>query len=329
MKHPIDPKIDCVFKAILGAEDNINLLIHFLNAILREELDSPIVAVEILNPYNEKETSQEKLSIVDVKARDQEGRIFQIEIQITIYPSLPDRIAYTWASVYSKQLKRGKNYAALKPVYSIWIVDGHVNDQKGYRHRYRLRDDSGKELTQAGGIWLFELPKFKVHEVKTEVERWLRLFKEGEKLDESHLPHWMQTPEMEQVIRTMSEFSEQEHRYENYRVRQDYQREQSTIQTDLQQALREISKEKKAKEAALKAKEAEKAAKEAERREKKAALQREKAAMQREAAALREKEAAMQREEAALKEKEAALQREQEQQAEIERLKAALLEQKK
>ena len=32
MLHPIDPKIDCVFKALLGAEDNRPLLIHFLNA---------------------------------------------------------------------------------------------------------------------------------------------------------------------------------------------------------------------------------------------------------------------------------------------------------
>ena len=38
MRHPIDPKIDCVFKALLGAEDNRVLLIHFLNALLGREL---------------------------------------------------------------------------------------------------------------------------------------------------------------------------------------------------------------------------------------------------------------------------------------------------
>ncbi|MDP4028260.1 MAG: PD-(D/E)XK nuclease family transposase [Gallionella sp.] len=32
MLHAIDPKIDCVFKALLGNEENRNLLIHFLNA---------------------------------------------------------------------------------------------------------------------------------------------------------------------------------------------------------------------------------------------------------------------------------------------------------
>jgi hypothetical protein len=41
MKHPIDPKIDCVFKALLGSEDNRNLLVHFLNAILGSDLPVP------------------------------------------------------------------------------------------------------------------------------------------------------------------------------------------------------------------------------------------------------------------------------------------------
>ena len=66
MKHPIDPKIDCVFKAILGAENNRNLLLHFLNAILDSDLTAPIDQVEILNPYNDKEFLNNKLSIVDV-----------------------------------------------------------------------------------------------------------------------------------------------------------------------------------------------------------------------------------------------------------------------
>jgi predicted transposase/invertase (TIGR01784 family) len=70
MKHSIDPKIDCVFKSILGNESNRNLLLHFLNAVLASELKSQITYIEILNPYNEKEHLDDKLSIVDVKAKD-------------------------------------------------------------------------------------------------------------------------------------------------------------------------------------------------------------------------------------------------------------------
>ena len=50
MKHNIDPKVDCVFKSILGNESNRNLLVHFLNAVLGSELVLPITGVEILNP---------------------------------------------------------------------------------------------------------------------------------------------------------------------------------------------------------------------------------------------------------------------------------------
>ena len=84
MDHPIDPKTDCVFKALLGAEDNRDLLIHFLNAILGRDLPSPVTQVDILNPYNEREFVTDKLSIVDVKARDDHARLYQAEIQLAV-----------------------------------------------------------------------------------------------------------------------------------------------------------------------------------------------------------------------------------------------------
>ncbi|NCC41858.1 MAG: hypothetical protein EOM21_21090, partial [Gammaproteobacteria bacterium] len=38
MQRSINPKVDCVFKALLGAEENRALLIDFLNAMLTETL---------------------------------------------------------------------------------------------------------------------------------------------------------------------------------------------------------------------------------------------------------------------------------------------------
>jgi hypothetical protein len=37
MKTGINPKVDCVFKAIFGAEENKDVLIHLLNAVLTPE----------------------------------------------------------------------------------------------------------------------------------------------------------------------------------------------------------------------------------------------------------------------------------------------------
>ncbi|NCC23547.1 MAG: hypothetical protein EOM26_14055, partial [Alphaproteobacteria bacterium] len=86
MHRPIDPKIDCVFKTLFGSEDRRDLLIHLLNALLAEDLEAPVAEVDILNPFNERETLDDKLTIVDVKARDTARRIFQVEIQLLVFP---------------------------------------------------------------------------------------------------------------------------------------------------------------------------------------------------------------------------------------------------
>jgi predicted transposase/invertase (TIGR01784 family) len=62
--------------------------------------------VDILNPYNDKEFLTDKLSIVDVKAKDSAGNLYQVEIQLSHYKHLPARIVYNWADIYSQQLSK-------------------------------------------------------------------------------------------------------------------------------------------------------------------------------------------------------------------------------
>ena len=252
----------------------------------------------------------EKLSIVDIKARDQAFRLYQIEIQLRNYRNIPARMAYTWADIYSKQLKEGDNYLELKPTYSIWLLGEKVKNDDKYLHIIKMRDQTGEVLLENGGIWLLELPKFNESTVKTELERWLKLFKEGDQLDDTRLPDWMHTPEMEQVMAVMNRFSEKESDYHLYQTRQNFQREQKTIQLELEEALREKMAALREKKAALKREEAEKKAREAERKAKEA----ERKAKEE---ALKEKEAALQREEAERQAKEEAL-------AELARLKAQI-----
>ena len=240
MKHKIDPKVDCVFKAILGAEENRNLLIHFLNAILHDELPSPISYVDILNPYNDKEFLNDKLSIVDVKARDDSGRLYQVEIQLVVNAYLADRIAYNWADIYSQQLQSGKNYLTLKPTYSIWLLaENLIEADERYVHNFKLRDTFGNSLNEHGGIWLLELNKFHAKNVESESERWLKFFNEGGQLNNETLPDWMVTTEMRQAMNTLTVFSEKEHQYDRYQARQEYIRIQATIQEELERAMRE------------------------------------------------------------------------------------------
>jgi len=235
MKHNIDPKVDCVFKALLGKEENSNLLVHFLNAVLGTELSEPIVSVVIINPYNDKEFLDDKLTIVDVKANDQSGRIFQIEIQLAYYTDLPARMVYTWGDIYCKQLQSGSDFANLKPTYSIWLMGKNaIKDDDKYVHAYKLRDETGKLLTDHGGIWLLELEKFSAVHVENEQERWLQFFKTGNSLNDDHeLPDWMNTQEMRQAMSTLRQFSEKDKDYFAYQARQNYIRQQMTVYGEL------------------------------------------------------------------------------------------------
>jgi predicted transposase/invertase (TIGR01784 family) len=291
MKHQIDPKIDCVFKALLGAENNRNLLVHFINAMIGSDLSAPIDAVEILNPYNEKEFLEDKLSIVDVKARDAQGAIYQIEIQLVSYANLPERILYNWADIYSQQLQSGDHFRVLRPAYAIWLLaDTLIADDTDYVHVYKIRDNKGRTLNNHCGIWLLELDKFNTQHIETEQQRWLQFFKEGERLnDEAGLPDWMTTEEMRQAMSTLRQFSDKELDYDAYQARQNFLREQLTIQHELDE----------------------------ERQAKLEALADKQAALADKQAALADKQAALADKQAALADKQAALE-------EIERLKALL-----
>jgi len=318
MRHAIDPKIDCVFKALLGTEANRALLIHFLNAILSPELPRPITWVEILNPYNEREFLTDKLSIVDVKARDDQGRLFQVEIQLLTHQDLPARILYTWNDIYNKQLQSGQDYRLLKPTYAIWLLgEDLLPDDRRYTHRYRLRDDEGRGFLDHGGIYLLELNKFTAEEVQTEEERWLKFFKDGEHLDADRPPAWMQTAEMRQAMSTLKAFSEKEHAYDRYRNRQDFLRQQGAIEGRLREAETALEEQRAALEAGRQELEAGRQALEAGRQALEAEQQATETERQAKETERQAKETERQAKEAERQAKEAAL-------AEIDRLKALL-----
>jgi hypothetical protein len=148
-------------------------------------------------------------------------------------------------------------------------------------------------LLDHGCVALFELPKFAAEQaaaeqqaagqvaVASEEERWLKLFVEGEYLDPDNLPPWMNTPEMRRVMSTMQGFSEKERAYHAYQARQNYLRQQKTIQRRLDELSAErpragggtrSERERAEKEQARAAEQRERAEKERERTEKEAAL---------------------------------------------------------
>ena len=76
----LPPRSDLVFKQLFGKESAKRSLIAMLNAVLELQGDERIVDVEYLNPITLGQTTVDKESILDLKARDQKGRLYNVEI---------------------------------------------------------------------------------------------------------------------------------------------------------------------------------------------------------------------------------------------------------
>jgi len=266
MQHKINPIVDCVFKALLGSEKNKNLLIHFLNAVTELKGNAAITDVIIMNPYNEREFIEDKLSIVDIKATCQNDFKYQIEIQLAVYTALPSRIVYNWSTIYHSQLTKHKgDYTDLRPVFSIWILDSPLfRDVDTYHLKFGLHDlKNNISLSDHLTIHLLQLSHFDEYKgICNETERWLYFFKQAENQDITNLPDVLKTKEMRQAMETLRDFSENQKNYLLYQSRLDAQLERNTWQKMVREATAELASERKEKKRAIKAQERERLEKE-------------------------------------------------------------------
>ncbi len=257
------------------------MLIHYLNSILNPRI--PICHVDILNPYNEREFLTDKLTIVDVKAKDEEGIVYQLEIQLDIYPHLPERMLYTWANLYKTQLQAGKKFTELAPAISIWMLTGTMfSTDQAYHHQFQAYDQQNKTLlSNHFSIHILELNKWEAKEVLSGEDQWLHFFKDAKHWFE--LPENMNTAEMRQAMAVLERFSEEERQYHLYQARENAIREELTKQALLDEAYQKLDKALEQKQEALEREQ------EAER-QKQEALQREQETAKREQEIIKQKE---------------------------------------
>ena len=159
MKIGIRAWIDFAFRKIFGKPGNEICLISLLNAVLR--LPHPIVSVEYLNPFGIKDFETDKLVCVDVKATDQLGRVFVIEVQIVVQSSFAKRAVFYACEANTDQLRVGQGYCDLKATYSICLLMRNLWEDDQLHHQFRLVDrESGRVLDDSIEIHTVELAKY-------------------------------------------------------------------------------------------------------------------------------------------------------------------------
>ena len=185
----INPKVDFAFKKLFGSEENKDLLISFINSILPE--DKQIKSVELKNPYNIANYKKGKMTILDIKAVDDKGTWFDIEMQIAEQGYYDKRALYYWSKVYTDQIESGEYFETLRKTISINILDFNYLDEKDFHNSYGIYNrKSDKELSDIFDMHFLELGKFDkdYKDIKTTLDRWTAFLNKAYEIDKDNIP---------------------------------------------------------------------------------------------------------------------------------------------
>lgn len=181
----INPFTDFGFHRIFGQEVHKELLIDFLNQLLKDERH--IIDITFLNPIQQPETIEDRGVIFDIHCRDDKGGWFVVEMQNGAQPYFYDRGIYYLSRAISNQGEKGKDWKfSLCPVYGIFLLNYKMGINSKFRTDVILADrDTGRMFSDKIRQVYLELPWFtkEPDDCETDFERWLYLLKHMDTLE--------------------------------------------------------------------------------------------------------------------------------------------------
>ena len=186
----INPFTDYGFKRLFGEEPNKDLLLDFLNELLKEQ-EGEIKEISYL-PAEKLPISQgDRKAIFDLYCTNEKGEKFIVEIQKTKQKYFKDRTLYYSTFPIQEQAIVGQDWDfKLKNVYTIAILDFVFDEDKNqpekYRYDVKLSDIETKKIFYDKLTFVYlEMPKFNKteKELKTKYHKWLFVLKNLNKLE--------------------------------------------------------------------------------------------------------------------------------------------------
>lgn len=226
----INPKVDIAFKKLFGSEENKDILISFINSVLPQE--EHIVEITLKNPYNIADYITGKLSILDIKATDENGKFYDIEMQVGEQGYYGKRALYYWGKTYTNQIDTGELYSKLKKTIVISILDfkyfGDEEDGRYYRAITVKDRDSNEVYKELDYLELhfIELQKFTkdLSDITTTLDRWITFLIKAYEYEKNSMPEELaKDPQVKKAIEKLSTI------YLDKREQEIYEAEQKSV----------------------------------------------------------------------------------------------------
>ena len=186
----INPFTDYGFKRLFGEEPNKDLLLDFLNELLKEQ-EGEIKEISYLPTEKLPVSYGDRKAIFDLYCTNEKGEKFIVELQKTKQKYFKDRTLYYSTFPIQEQAIKGKEWDfKLKNVYTIaildFVFDDDTNSPEKYRYDVKLSDiETNKVFYEKLTFIYLAMPNFKKkeEELKTKFDKWLFVIRNLEKLE--------------------------------------------------------------------------------------------------------------------------------------------------
>jgi len=184
----LNPFTDFGFKKLFGVEPNKDILIDFLNELLRRD-EGKIKEITYLSPEQLGRIPGERKAIFDIYCENERGEKFIVEMQKAKQNYFKERSIYYSTFPIQSQAQKGGWDFELKSVYTVGILDFVFDEDKGsdqvFHHEMQLFDKSIQAVFYDKLTYIYlEMPKFTktIDELETHFDNWLYVLKNLEHL---------------------------------------------------------------------------------------------------------------------------------------------------
>ena len=224
----LNPKNDYVFKRLFGSVGNETITKNLLSCILQQN----ITDVQLdCNPILEKNLLDDKVGILDIKAKIDNTTNIDIEMQVTDHKNIEKRILFYLSKMYTKTIKKSQDYSSLEKCIAILITNYNIDIIKNipkYITKWSIREEEYQKivLTDVMEIYIIELNKFKDYKEKSNhnsLNSWIEFIESPEVVD-------MSNKEIQKAKKVLEEISQDEHEQYLAELREKYIMDQKAIE---------------------------------------------------------------------------------------------------
>ena len=213
----IDPFTDYGFKRLFGEEPNKELLLDFLNELLKSEQGN-ITSLTYLKSDKLGHSEDDRKAVFDLYCENEDGEKFIVELQKTKQKFFKDRTVYYSTFPIREQAQRGSDWSfELKAVYTIaildFVFDSDMDEPGKFRYDVKLTDtESCKVFYDKLTFIYLEMPKFSkpITALESRFDKWMYVIRNLNKLD--RIPNELRESIFEQLfeVAEIARFSQEE-----------------------------------------------------------------------------------------------------------------------